>query len=147
MRDPDGQLLCTSLLRACCLRECKLAAPAALPGVCALSAGLVPVRVLFGHLKAPSQRSKWKSSDRCNGKDRPQVSQQNTHPPNRAGMNDRTHLSCLFIPCACIVPSIIGDRRSRLSYTDADRSATEEQPDAAGQDKEANPSEHRPDNR
>gem|GEM_PF-2780518 len=113
--------------------------------VCA--ACLVPVRVLSGHLKAPSQRSKWKSSDRCNGKDRPQVSQQNTHPPNRAGMNDRTHLSCLFIPCACIVPSIIGDRRSRLSYTDADRSATEEKPDAAEQDKEANPSEHQPDNR
>jgi len=85
MRDPDGQLLCTSLLRACCLRECKLAAPAALPGACALSSGLVPVRVLFGRLKAPSQRSKWKSSDRCNGRDRPQVSQRNAPPPNRAG--------------------------------------------------------------
>jgi len=50
MRDPDGQLLCTSLLRACCLRECKLAAPAALPGASALSACRVPVRVLSGHL-------------------------------------------------------------------------------------------------
>ena len=31
------------------------------------AACLVPVRVLFGRLKALSQRSKWKSSGRCNG--------------------------------------------------------------------------------
>ena len=116
MRDPDGQLLCASLLRACCPGEREPATPAALPGACALSSCRVPVRVLFGRLKAPSQRSKWKSSDRCNGRDRPQVSQRNAPLPNRAGTNDRTHLSCLFIPCACIVPPIIGDRRS-VSHT------------------------------
>lgn len=103
MRDPDGQLLCTSLLRACCLRECKLAAPAALPGVCALSAGLVPVRVLFGHLKAPSQRSKWKSSDRCNGRDRPQVSQRNAPPPNRAGRRGQV-TGCALYACSLYAP-------------------------------------------
>jgi hypothetical protein len=67
-------------------------------------------------------------------------------PGRQTGTGDRLPL-CLLTVCACIVPSIIGDRRSRLSYTDADRSATEEKPDAAEQDKEANPSEHQPDNR
>jgi hypothetical protein len=67
-------------------------------------------------------------------------------PGRQTGTGDWLPL-CLLTVCACIVPSIIGDRRSRLSYTDADRSATEEKPDAAEQDKEANPSEHQPDNR
>ena len=67
-------------------------------------------------------------------------------PGRQTGTGDRLRPLCLLTVCACIVPSIIGDRRSRLSYTDAGRSATEEQPDAAEQDKETNPSEHQPNN-
>jgi len=103
MRDPDGQLLCASLLRACCPGEREPATPAALPGACALSSCRVPVRVLFGRLKAPSQRSKWKSSDRCNGRDRPQVSQRNAPPPNRAGRRGQV-TGCALYACSLYAP-------------------------------------------
>ena len=66
------------------------------------AACLVPVRVLFGRLKAPSQRSKWKSSDRCNGRDRPQVSQRNAPPPNRAGRRGQV-TGCLYA-CSLYAP-------------------------------------------
>jgi hypothetical protein len=68
-------------------------------------------------------------------------------PGRQTGTGDRLRPLCLLTVCACIVPSIIGDRRSRLSYTDADRSATEEKPDAADQDKDAQPTGHHPKNR
>jgi hypothetical protein len=68
-------------------------------------------------------------------------------PGRQTGTGDRLRPLCLLTVCACIVPSIIGDRSSRLSYTDADRSATEEKPDAADQDKDAQPTGHHPKNR